>query len=242
MRIINIGIDLATKKLGVAILGLEKQPIVKQFSFIPYEENVIYKNIKNVCNWVMEQTKGIACDIKVGLEISNFSNPKLTQRFATYSGAFIALLSEGKNQVSKIEFKVFNSNAWQLKVPNIFNNTTREERKELTKQWILDTFADKIDKNLSDDEYDALAIAYFYNDIETTIESKERVNKTKKSLINSKISMLKQKLNIQKNKEKLKERLEKLYKRQTTLKSDKAIQNNLRKINEVVNELTGGGR
>lgn len=220
-----IGIDLSTTITGVAILRNEQ--IIKTFAvaFDNFNEKNLYNNVIrlikeiNLNVWLLADD-----DYYIGIEVANFSNPKLTQRFSIYAGMIIALMSQVLRDFNA-EFKMFNANAWQLKIPQIQYNTLRKDRKLITKNLMIKTF--NIKSNLNEDEYDALAIAYFYDSINSTLEQEE-ITKAKKVV---KMNKVKQQLSISKKINKLLEKKSKLKKATAISKVDEQIEK-LKKLNK----------
>lgn len=220
-----IGIDLSTTITGVAILKNEQ--LVKTFAvaFDNFDEKNLYNNVLRLVKEIKLNIWLLPDDsYYTGIEVANFSNPKLTQRFSIYAGMIIALMSQILKEFNA-EFKMFNANAWQLKIPQIQYNTLRKDRKLITKNLMIKTF--NVKSTLNEDEYDALAITYFYDAINSTLQQ-EAITKAKKVV---KISKVKQQLSISKKINKLLEKKAKLKKPTAILKIDKQIEE-LKKIDK----------
>lgn len=213
---VYIAIDLSTTKTGVAIRCNEEW-WHKQYVFIKFNPSDIYKNIINLVNDIKNHLKQYQHQkVIMGIEISNFSNPKITQRFSLYGGAIISLI---KDKIpNEVDIKIFNSNDWQLLIPNISTQTHRSERKTLSRGFISQTLKNLIKSDLnsiSEDEIDALCMCYFLKDIKTTLsyeEFKRKQRKENKKQLNklNKINQLQTKIIEEKNEKNKNKMLKKL--------------------------------
>lgn len=229
MSIFYIAVDLSTTKIGLAIRNHSTLIYNEQVHFEPYADKVIYHNANLLFTKIKEIIKLTNINdlvLNLGIEVSNFSNPKLTQKFSTYAGAIIALLSQYYQE--KINIKIFAANAWQLKVPGIKNDTERKERKELTKQYAINEL--NTSDKLSEDEYDAIVMCYFYDEIISTSDSLIVHIENKKRAKQNRINTLKQK-------SKINQQIAKLYEKQLSLKQPKSIEKNALKIAELQEKL-----
>lgn len=166
---IKLGIDLATRKIGVCALS-EKNDLIfnETIMLVEYSEERLLDNVKRLgleVHNIIEKLGG--SDILLGIELSNFNNPKLTQRFSFYSGVIVSELG-GHDINAKV--KMFNSNAWQYKL-GLSPQAPREARKKAS----FDFTYSKTGIKMSEDEADAYCIAYFLNEIETTEQSEKRI-------------------------------------------------------------------
>lgn len=151
-----IGFDLATTTTGVAVV-LEKTreeqlPFCFELDFGGWEQiqkqgfkiNQLNSFIDDVCL----AAKINQASVCVVIELSNFSNPELTQKFAFIAGMIIQQFNNSFKGTC-IHFKLVNANSWfqivysALEVDDApkFNKLTRQERK----QWSIQAANDLID-------------------------------------------------------------------------------------------------
>lgn len=188
----KVGIDLSTTNTGVVVLNKNNKLIYKTtFSFLEYKESnfkqnikIIYENVKNIL---------VHCgnEVMVGIEIANFRNAKLTNKFNLYAGALIATFFLVKN--NNYIFKTFNSNQWQRLI-GCPNKAPRKITKAYAKQFVLN-----INSNYQDwtqDEYDAYCIAYFLQQLDTTFELHKKVIAKKRESTKQKLLELKKQKQI----------------------------------------------
>lgn len=175
----TIGIDLSTKKVGVVVLsdktrdrkikdkrtidfgGWEKlyQEIKENpnyyfdwyFKYI--QELFPYKYCHNLSTNEVNEVKWMLV-----IELANFSNPSMTQKFAFIAGALISYFHK---KIKNLEFKVVNANEWFQHLikdnPNILKGKSwtkikREERKKIST---------KLAKIKDDNQADAYWLAYY---------------------------------------------------------------------------------
>ena len=123
----KIGIDLSTTNTGIVVLDSENRLIEKRtiqfrtFSESNYKYN--FELIRTTCSELSCLCVEGAC---VGIELSNFRNAQLTNRFSLYAGAFISNLISSTNIK---EIKLFNCNQWQGYVGIKVGYDTREQTK-----------------------------------------------------------------------------------------------------------------
>ena len=171
---IKIGIDLSTTKTGIVVLRSDNKNINRLLIDNTNIKNItnIYTNFKLALKSLVEQLKsGIATDVMVGIELSNYKNPKLTQKFSMYAGMIIAILNDlGINNI-----KWFNSNQWQYLIGCKVQDE-RETRKEKARKFVAQYH--KCD-NWEQDEVDAYCIAYHLEDLISTEQSELNTKRNK---------------------------------------------------------------
>ncbi len=192
---IKIGIDLSTTNTGICVLRDNELLEINVISLPKFEwtkihyyraKRLIAHEISNIGE-MLTQNGYFTNETIVGIELANFKDPQLTQRFSFLMGIIVSELLVFLN-VSDI--KVFNSNAWQMKI-GCTNKMERQERKEQAKQFAKQ-HCDKYNESWSEDMCDAYCIAYFLQEITSHQENinkihqehqkKQRIKQLKKSL------------------------------------------------------------
>lgn len=175
----RIGIDLSTTKTGIVALSdnmkVDKIPKTIIDNSKMKNINLVYKNFKiELINFIKSLPTKIDTEFMVGIEISNFSNPKLTQQFSMYAGLIIAIL----NELNIFNIKWFNCNQWQKLIGcNVADK--RDVRKLKAKEFAM---SKKINcDNWTQDEIDAYCIAYFLSELNSTLEIQEMTKQKKLS-------------------------------------------------------------
>lgn len=174
---IKIGIDLSTTKTGIVVLRSYNKNIDRLLIDNTNIKNItnIYTNFKLALKSLVEQLRiGIATDIIVGIEISNFKNAKLTQKFSMYAGLIIAILSD----LGITNIKWFNSNQWQYLIGCKVQDE-RDVRKQKARKFVAQFHNCK---DWEQDEVDAYCIAYHLESLISTEQSeiKTKTNKVMK--------------------------------------------------------------
>lgn len=184
---IHIGIDLSSNKSGVAILRYGAKTLTTSTFLIDttncQKEFEYFKKWNVVVNEIIQTKIGIDHwtnnEILLGIEVSNFGNPRDTQKFSLIAGMIISLFLKYK----EVEIKLYNSNQWQ-KLIGCEMKDTREIRKKKSIEFAKNKF--KIQGEISDDIADSLNQAYFLDKLQSTLEQSIQV-KTKKISKNKKI-------------------------------------------------------
>jgi len=192
---IKTGIDLSTTNIGVVRLNSRGRILCrKTFKMLSYSQENMYKNIQILKEISME------CNGMIGIEVSNFSNPMLTQRFSEYSGILQGILQTETDEYGYPSgdyiIKVFNSNSWQYLI-GCKPSDNRDERKWKAHAFVCEKLGSEF-LDWTQDEYDAFCIAYFLEEIETTEDKREKgkndlkiKNKMKKMKIKRKMKLKK---------------------------------------------------
>lgn len=220
----RVGIDLSTTQTGIVIMDDDNNVVfsrtlyLDKYSDLNFRTNI--NKIKEICRTItyyLSPTKNV-----VGIELSNFSSAKLTQRFSLYSGVFMAELNS-----DNVEFKLFNSNSWQ-KFLGLSSIDGRERLKQASYEFAKQNSNVDI-SNWTQDECDAYCIAYFMKMILTTeqisVECSKRKLKTNK--LQRELLTIERQINtILKNivvldKERNKKRIENLNAKLTELRNKK---------------------
>lgn len=170
---VKLAIDLATRKIGVCALDENNNLLFRDtILLVEYSDENLRKNIeclkikmRHIISLFLPLDK-LQEGLVVGIELSNFKNPQLTQRFSFYAGVIVSEILA----FYEPKIKMFNSNAWQFKL-GLAPQSPREKRKETSYKFALE----KTGITMSEDEADAFCIAYFLNEIETTEQSSKRI-------------------------------------------------------------------
>lgn len=180
---IKVGIDLSTTKTG--IVAIREYNLKKVERIVIDNTNIksipnIYTNFKVALKNLNENWKfGANVEVMVGIEISNFKNAKLTQKFSMYAGMIIAIL----NELGITNIKWFNSNQWQYLIGCIPSDE-RDVRKKKARKFVEKS---QNCKDWTQDEIDAYCIAYHLESLIST-EQSEIKTKTNKVLKQKEIS------------------------------------------------------
>lgn len=249
MKKIYIGIDLATKMTGFSVVA--KNPEISSYLFHKtgeimfadwpvditgikyYQQRValLIKRIRDILTWNIFEYNPVP--IEISMELSNFSNPKLTQRFAKVAGIIETQFLKENYANDIVAIKYFNANEWfkyfakNLGISN-YVDLSREERKKLS----INEYAKRFNIKKSDNETDAFWIAY-YSELCVSTEITENKNKeiknVKKAIQLAKFSIKQYEKNLPKEKEaqkkflmrieKYKNRLQLLEKKMEELKN-----------------------
>ncbi len=211
---IKIAFDIATKNIGFCLMDGDNHKVAT--IKINYDENNLddlYNqlsfNIRKLINTPLD------IDLLVGLEVSNFKNPKSTQRFSLLAGMIVAILKQlWKYRNNVLEFKLFNSNQWQHLI-GCKTTDQREIRKQKAKDFVYKITGVKLE---SEDEADAFCIAYHLEQLNSTqdISIITKKNKAQRANNKAKIAQLNKQIITRQNKllqlkptqTKMKERLE----------------------------------
>lgn len=190
---VKIGIDLSTTKTGITYI-VEIENIKKLFSdtFI-YDFSQSNKSLFEKVNYLTTLTtayifkkikdrvieNGIIENFKLGIEVSNFGNPELTQKFSRLAG----MIEYGFHQIfsnSKVETKIFNSNEWYKHLNNdfIYDKNWINHSRDKRKHYSVYLYKKIIDssREITDDMSDSYWIANYFDKCLDTSKNKT-VNK-----------------------------------------------------------------
>lgn len=191
----KIGIDLATRNIGVCILTEENRLINKKvINLDPFNYN--YKQMKNnitdfqnklysfltlrnslgFIKWIPGFLGSEEPNIVVGIEVSNYGNPNLANKFNFYAGVIYDLLLHSELNIKEI--KIINANQWEY-LCGMKPSDKREKRKAQAREFVK-AKCDKYDESWTEDECDAYCIAYLLEELKNTDELHEEVKERKK--------------------------------------------------------------
>lgn len=202
----KLGIDLATKHIGVCVLDGDNNLIVNEvinLDIFTYEFRGMVKNLE-----ALKMRLGLILDLRkwggvlfnevedyfnsstpnwdIGIEVSNYGNSKWTNNFNFYAGVLYTMfLSLGCN-LNINNIKVFNANQWEY-LCGSRPKDERDRRKKNTRKFVME-HCKEYDENWSEDECDAYCIAYWLDELKNTDEvqaqAKQRVrDKNKKTWV-----------------------------------------------------------
>lgn len=197
---VSIGLDIAKNMCGIAIFDNVRKEIiwVTHLKIWDDDRKQLAINTQELVAILKTKLEPYKFQIKMfGYELSNFSNPKMTQCFSEIVGILEGVVSCNFDK-AYYETKVFNANEWYRFIGKL--KDVRDVRKANTKVWVREHMGIASD---SEDENDALAIAYWTPNCMTTYQHSEQVakekvlkaNKTRSELVKArKINTLMKKL------------------------------------------------
>lgn len=160
----KVGIDLATRKIGVVVLDQDNKLIFhNKWELLEWKDTNIITNVMYIDKFV--QSLKLNQPFTVGIELSNFKNPQMTQRFSYYAGAFTESFYKWYPEHFQ-ELKLFNANAWQFLI-GCKPNDEREVRKEIAREFTRENCFEYTDE-WSEDECDAYCISFLLEKIIST--------------------------------------------------------------------------
>ena len=196
----KIGIDLSTRCIGIAIMRKDKLIDAFDWKMERHIDANLIINIKSLetlvqkINLIMEKNGYKGYDfLTIGIEVSNLTNPSINQKFSEYCGmlemGFNKELAPYNNQYKIIKF---NSSQWQSLI-GCLPSDVRIVRKQKSRLYVNRIY--KLDYK-SDDINDAICIATFLEQLNSTEEKKIlvrtakdniRINRREKDIIKQKI-------------------------------------------------------
>lgn len=197
---VSIGLDIAKNMCGIAIFDNVRKEIiwVTHLKLWDDDRKQLAINTQELVAILKTKLEPYKFRMKTfGYELSNFSNPKMTQCFSEIVGILEGVVSCNFDK-TYYETKVFNANEWYRFIGKL--KDIRDIRKANTKMWVREHMGISSD---SEDENDALAIAYWAPNCMTTYQHSEQVakekvlkaNKTRSELVKArKINTLMKKL------------------------------------------------
>lgn len=208
---LKLGIDLSTTNTGIVCLNDDNSFVFKRdLKLMPFNDGNWEINANRITNWVYDfwlwnvQINTKVDKVEIGIELANFRNPKLTQRFSLYCGVFLGKFYELYNKFKNgatdpLEMRVvtFNSNAWQSYL-GLKPQDTREFRK-MRARMFSKVMCENYEENWSEDVCDAFCIAYHLQLIRSSQEMSESVKLRKTKIISQekKIWAIEKKINTQ---------------------------------------------
>lgn len=224
---IKLAFDISTTNIGVAVINKDEDWVETYTIKLNYNENDLGGVASELTKRILDIFNDFPTDkAMVGLEVSNFKNAKLTQRFSLIAGMIIAI-AEDLWWSKKTEFKIFNSNQWQ----HLIGCKTTDDR-QTRKQKSRDFFFKQTGiYNDFDDETDAYCIAYHLEQLESTVETQKRVRHTKilKNKNKAKIAALNKQIITRQNKL--------LTLKPTQIKTKERLENEIVQIKENISKL-----
>ncbi len=201
MSMLKIGIDLSTTNTGVCVLDQDNNLIHStniEFKKFNWDYDTICLNISKMeamwaeLNDIVRKRINNVEVAEVGIELSNFKDPQLTQKFALYCGSLITIMRPDITwmHIYVEDTKIFNSNGWQMKI-GCTQHMERAQRKEQARHF-AEEHCKEYDGNWTEDQCDSYCIAYFLQEIKSQQESINE--KYEKLLKNKKIKTIEAKL------------------------------------------------
>lgn len=157
---------------------------ILSYSFIPKElENTINTNDleephKTFENYIQNENNFKDIEIDIGIEVSNYGNPNLANKFNFYAGVLYMELISAKVPWKINNIKIINANQWEFKCGSRPKDE-RDRRKKNTRNFIMN-HCDRYSESWTEDECDAYCIAYWLDELKNTDELHEEVKKTKR--------------------------------------------------------------
>lgn len=230
----KIGIDLSTTNTGIAVLDMNNKLIfTRNLKLAQFNESNLLDNIKaidSMCSFIFTKINAISENVYVGIELSNYKNALLTNRFNLYCGAFILALSTRFGQLRCV--KTFNANAWHpfigVQIPQDTRDITKAKAREFAK-----ANCSGYNELWSEDECDAYCIAYHLEKIKSAEQQKQEI-KTRK------INNVKKQIALQKINRMIKSRLDKLAKLDKNKKQYDKLKNEVDNLITQYNEVKNG--
>ena len=169
----KITFDISTKSIGVCIIGGGES---RTYHIdLNYNENELDKVFYQVSKGITDIISlyrfpfpvfiGHTQTFLLGMEVSNFKNAKITQRFSLIAGIIISIVCSIYKK-HKVIVKIFNSNQWQYLI-GCKNSDERAVRKQKSKQFYYEKNGVWND---NDDETDAFCMCYYLEQLESTLD------------------------------------------------------------------------
>lgn len=174
--IVKLAFDVSTTNIGVCMYESDKEfwthtiQLPKSFA---YDYDTLNTNLSHLDYELRKFKYGV--EIQLAIELSNFSNPKMTQAFSFYAGIIVERLFRTNKIVG---IKVFNSNEWQYLI-GCTPQSQRNERKEKAQLFAFEKAKNKKSAFKTQDEIDAYCMCVLYDKIITTDEHKQIITNKK---------------------------------------------------------------
>lgn len=178
-----IGLDLSTTITGISVMTNDKQLLMcgelkLRDNDWNYEYDLVLTKFQKAFESIFEKTKGKY--YKVGIELGNFSNAKLTQEFSFFCGMLFALMEHYSRKYNyNYEFKTYNANEWMLHLLQRLGvditkltRLTREERKAMSIQSFYENHKYYKIEEITDNMSDSYWIAYYFDNCKSTKDRK----------------------------------------------------------------------
>lgn len=233
MKIFRVAIDLSSTKSGVAV-GYDTWTntfVVDTTESKTWDEYMWIWNCS--LNDIMPELHPSGYDkLLLGIEVSNFSNPKLTQKFSTLAGIIMMWFRKWWPASLEMETKTFNSNQWQMMI-GCKPSDEREIRKAKARMWAKKMSVMLNVDNYSQDEIDAWCILKNLDNLNSTDEIKEITKQKKKTQEQIKKEKYRKMISIQQKILVLQEELKNLSEE----KNSRRIKTVLNKLDQLKGEL-----
>lgn len=189
----RLGIDLSTTNIGVCVLEDNNEVRIKgtiklePFSFETQKMCINTEVIANQLIRILKDTLfhngGWPYNLDVGIELSNYNNALLTNRFHFYAGVIYQILWDcmfdeelkKETKIHELKIKFFNANQWMFKC-GIRPRDDRNVRKKLVRKFVME-HCERYNDNWTEDECDAYGIAYWLDELKNTDELHEETKK-----------------------------------------------------------------
>lgn len=128
---IKVGIDLSTTNTGIIVIDENGNYLIRLEKLWQCDYTETIWQINQVASWI-RNTYGSNVYYKIGIELANFKNAKLTSKFNLLAGMIIGTFYEYFGYTAR--FKLFNANEWHRLI-GITPNHEREECKYLARKF-----------------------------------------------------------------------------------------------------------
>ena len=228
----KVGIDLSSTNTGLGILS-DDNKLIFHGNFQLWDSNrfTIACNVSDMLDCV--RFKNINNElISIGVELADFKNANITNRFNLLAGMIINELWHSNLPLMVDDFKLFNSNEWQQHLglkPSMERQFTKSNCLEYQDTW-------------TEDECDAYCIAYFLPQLRDRTQMHQEVKEKKIKTTKSKVQKWKDKANRANKIRKLEEIVNK-YKfiaiaKPLTKAQQRALEKAEKELKELENEKT----
>lgn len=192
MKRINIGLDVSTTRTGVCIMDADTKEVVsiadiclRTYSDSNLEYNLV-KMKEDMESMILNFEDIAGLEVTIGIELANFKNNLLTNRFNLYGGAFAStIVNFNQFEDCKFNVKTFNSSKWQPMVGITNGITQRVECKQLAREFAK-KHCETYKESWSEDMCDAYCIAYHLDKIKSNevaiMEKKQSVSRSIKKI------------------------------------------------------------
>ena len=255
----KVGIDLSSTNTGLVILSDDNKLIWRGNFRLwdgEYTHKVVPIFVANIIQQIYLRVTNKANNIYIGVELGDFKNANITNRFNMIFGAIyqelwnaqfhfpyniqvyfaINLADVCYNALKeRCPIKVFNSNEWQQHL-GLKPNMERQFRKDTARQFTKSNCLEYTE-NWTEDECDAYCIAYFLEKLRDRTQMHQEVKAKKVQAKKNKVQELREKLRAYDKKKKLYEKLNHYKDLATVKKLTKSQQRALEKAENELKEL-----
>ena len=199
----KVGIDLSSTNTGLVILS-DDNKLIFHGNFQLWDTNrlTIACNVSDMIDCV--RFKNINNElISIGVELADFKNANITNRFNLLAGMIINELWHSNLPLMVDDFKLFNSNEWQQHL-GLKPSMERQFRKDTARQFTKSNCLEYQD-TWTEDECDAYCIAYFLPQLRDRTQMHQEVTVRNKAKAKSEKQALRDKLSKEHKISKLKD-------------------------------------